>query len=68
MGIAYDGATWEEGKNGQKRRTLDNKVAYASFDSAKEFRRKKEGLLASRFDVDGIDLRVLNGDGANWIQ
>lgn len=68
VGIAYDGATWEEGKNGQKRRILDNKVAYASFDTAKEFRRKKEGLLASRFDVDAIDLRVLNGDGASWIQ
>ena len=68
VGIAYDGATWETGKNGQKRRTLDNKVAYASFDPAKEFRRKKEGLLASRFDVDTIDLRVLNGDGANWIR
>ena len=68
VGIAYDGVTWEEGKNGQKRRSLDNKVAYASFDTAKEFRRKKEGLLASRFDVDVIDLRVLNGDGANWIQ
>ena len=49
VGIAYDGATWEEGKNGQKRRILDNKVAYASFDTAKEFRRKKEGLLASRW-------------------
>ena len=68
VGIAYDGATWETGKNGQKRRTLDNKVAYASFAPAKEFRRKKEGLLASRFDVDTIDLRVLNGDGANWIR
>ena len=68
VGIAYDGATWEEGKHGQKRRTLDNKVAYASFEGAQDFRRKKEGLLASRFDVDAIDLRVLNGDGANWIQ
>ena len=68
MGIAYDGVTWEEGKNGQKRRTLDNKVAYASLEGAQDFRRKKEGLLASRFDVDAIDLRILNGDGANWIQ
>ena len=68
VGIAYDGVTWEEGKNGSKRRTLDNKVAYASFEGVKDFRRKKEGLLASRFDVDAIDLRVLNGDGANWIQ
>lgn len=68
VGIAYDGATWSGGKNGKLRRKLDNKVAYASFETAKEFRRKKEGILASRFDVDEIELRVLNGDGANWIQ
>ena len=68
MGIAYDGATWQIGKNKKKRRTLDNKVAYASFDEATEFKKNKEGILASRFNVDEIELRVINGDGAQWIQ
>ena len=66
MGIAYDGATWQIGKN--KRRTLDNKVAYAAFEDAAEFKKNKEGVLASRFNVDEIELRVINGDGAQWIQ
>ena len=67
VGIAYDGVQWAETKSG-KRRVLDNKVAYASFENAKTFRRNKEGLVASRFDVDEIELRVCNGDGANWIR
>ena len=68
VGIAYDGATWQVGKDKKKRRTLDNKVAYAAFESAGDFRKHKEGLLASRFCVDEIELRIINGDGAQWIQ
>ena len=68
VGIAYDGVQWELGKGGKKRRTLDCKVAYASFESAREFQRNKEGVVASRFNVDEVELRVINGDGAQWIQ
>ena len=68
VGIAYDGATWELCNGGKKRRTLDGKVAHAAFESASEFRRNKEGIIASRYDVGKIDLRIINGDGANWIQ
>lgn len=68
VGIAYDGVTWQIGKGGKKRRTLDCKVAYASFENVTEFRKNKEGVIASRFNVDEIDLRVINGDGAKWIQ
>lgn len=68
VGIAYDGVLYQTGKSGPKRRTLDNKVAYASFSSAEDFERNKEGLVASRFRVEDIRLRVSNGDGANWIR
>ena len=67
VGIAYDGVRCEKTGSGE-RRILDNKVAYASFESAGEFRKSKEGLVASRYDVDEIELRVHNGDGANWIR
>ena len=67
VGIAYPGVRWMPcGKT--KRRILDNKVAYASFDPVSAFRKAKEGLVASRFDVNGIELRIVNGDGAQWIQ
>ena len=68
VGIAYDGATWQIGKDKKKRRTLDCKVAYASFENAQDFMKNKEGLVASRFNVNEIELRVINGDGAQWIQ
>ena len=67
VGIAYDGVRWTETKSG-KRRVLDHKIAYASFKGAKEFRKVKEGLVASRFEVNQIQLRVCNGDGASWIR
>ena len=68
VGIAYDGVLWKEDRNGGKRRILNNKIAYSCFDRAKEFRANKEGLVASTFNVDAIELRVINGDGASWIQ
>ena len=68
VGIAYPGVKWMPCGKGKQRRILDNKVAYATFDSVGAFRKAKEGLVASRFDVKGIDLRIINGDGAQWIQ
>ena len=68
VGIAYDGVLWSGGKNGKARRELHNKVAYTSFDSAAKYRERKEGLVASRFNVKGIELRIRNGDGAGWVQ
>ena len=60
--IAYSGI-----KENGKRRRLADKVACASFDGVKDFIRRKEGVIASVYCVDEIELRVLNGDGANWI-
>mgnify|MGYP000943133107 CR=1 FL=1 len=60
--IAYSGI-----KESGKRRRLADKVACASFDGVKDFIRRKEGVIASVYCVDEIELRVLNGDGANWI-
>ncbi len=68
VGIAYDGVLWSGGKSGKERRKLHNKVAYTSFDSVAEYRKRKEGLVASRFNVKGIELRIRNGDGAGWVQ
>ena len=68
VGIAYDGARWIIYKDGTKRRILDNKVATAGFMPVTEFRKQKEGLIASVFAVDEIELRVINGDGGSWTQ
>ena len=68
VGIAYDGVLWSGGKDGKQRRTLDNKVSYASMEPAADFRRHKEGIIANHYRVDEIQQRILNGDGAAWLK
>lgn len=68
VGIAYTGALWSGGKSGKARRTLSDKVAYASFDAAAAYRFHKEGIVAGRFNMKNVELRVCNGDGAGWVQ
>ena len=53
-------------KGGKKRRTLHDKVAHASFESAEEFRKTKEGLIGSRYDTSCAKMRIIGGDGAGW--
>lgn len=68
IGIAYDGVLYRAQKDGRIRRELDNKVAYASFEPAADFRKHKENVISSVYNTDEIELRIKNGDGANWIQ
>lgn len=60
--IAYSGV-----KQNGKRRRLADKVACAGFDGIKDFIARKEGVIASVYRMDEIELRVQGGDGANWI-
>ncbi len=64
VAIAYDGAK----KTGKKRYELTNKVAYANFEAAGKFQKRKEGAIAAVYSVDEIETRLLNGDGAEWIK
>lgn len=61
VATVYDG--WEE--DGTK---LHNKVVFAGMESSKKFNEKTEAVIQSVFDIDASQLRVLNGDGANWIK
>jgi hypothetical protein len=64
VGIAYDGAE----KTGKKRYRLTNKVACATFENSRRFQWRKDGVIASAYNVDEIEQRCLNGDGARWIR
>lgn len=59
VSIAYAGVRLE----GPKRRVLENKVACAGFEPAREFLARKEGVIADTYNVDEVRLRVLNSDG-----
>ena len=64
LAIAYDGTT----ETAKGRYNLSNKVACANFEGVNEFVKRKEGVIASMYNVDEIESRVLNGDGAEWIK
>ena len=64
VAVAYEG--WKElSKN---RFELVNKIAYAGFENASMFYKKKEAMIAKEYKVDEIKMRILNGDGAAWIK
>ena len=62
--IAYDG--WID--KGSGRYSLDGKVVTAGFNKAANFQRLREAMIASEYDLDEVQIRFLNGDGAPWIK
>lgn len=64
VSIAYSGV--HEDASG--RRSLANKVSYASMEKAEPFRRHAEGVVADFYDVDRVERRVFNSDGGAWLQ
>ena len=64
VAIAYDG--WKDEGNG--RYSLSDKVVAAGFSGIREFREHKDAIIAEKYDMDGIQVRILNGDGAGWIR
>jgi hypothetical protein len=61
---AYSG--WKETPTG--RYETVGKVVCAGFESTEEFTKIREASLSQYYDADGIDVRILNGDGAKWIK
>ena len=64
VGIAYDG--WKQ--TGKNRYALDGKVVVAGFSEAREFRQYREAAIAEKYNMDEIELRIMNADGAEWIK
>ena len=62
--ITYDG--WVD--RGSGRYSLDGKVVTVGFDKAADFQRLREAMIASEYDLDEVQVRFLNGDGASWIK
>ena len=64
VAIAYDG--WAD--QGSGRYSLDGKVVTAGFNKAFDFQRLREAMIASEYNLDEVQIRFLNGDGASWIK
>ena len=64
LAIFYEG--WE--KTGKNRYELFGKNVISGFDTASNFQAKKEAKIASIYNIDEVEKRFLNGDGAAWIK
>jgi len=64
VGTAYTG--WSRSKDGRYK--TENKIAYASYVEASVFTSAFGALLRNRFDMDGVERQIMNGDGAGWIK
>lgn len=64
VGIAYDG--WKQA--GKGRYELSGKVVVAGFEGAKEFHEYREAAIAGKYNLDEVNERILNADGAAWIK
>ena len=64
VAISYEG--WK--KVSKERYEVAHKLVCAGFESAAEFRKRKEGMLGSNYNLDEIQMRILNGDGGSWIK
>lgn len=64
VAVAYEG--WKEVS--KDRYELVNKVACAGFEDISEFYRIKEAMIAKEYNIDEIQVRILNGDGAPMCQ
>lgn len=63
VGISYTG--WEQ--SGDGRCITANKMAYASFGEVSDFTEQFDALQSHCYDMDSVEVRLTNGDGAGWI-
>ena len=61
----YEG--WDAEKEKQNRSTLVEKHILAGIEDSKKFHDKREADIRRRYDADGIEQRIVNGDGGSWI-
>ena len=64
VGTMYEGWKADTGK----RSTLSGKTVYAGIEDSDTFREKWEAKIQSKYDPEKIGLRILNGDGGDWIK
>lgn len=66
LAISYTGWTLRPGS--KKEHVVVDKTVCASFSDSKHFKKLTDATIAEKYNVDEIDTRVLNGDGAKWIK
>lgn len=66
LGASYVG--WKKRTGSNKEFETVDKILCASFKPVNHFKKLCNATINEVYNVDGISLRVLNGDGASWIK
>lgn len=66
LGVSYTGWTLRPGS--KKEYVVVDKTVCASFSNANHFKNLTSAIIAEKYNVDEIQTRILNGDGAKWIK
>jgi len=66
IGIAYEG--WGKRYPLSKEYKTVEKMAFAGYMKAEDFKTLRDSAIAEKYNVDEIQYRILNGDGAAWIK
>jgi Uncharacterised protein family (UPF0236) len=66
VAISYTGWTLRPGSKSEH--IVVDKTVCASFKDINYFKKLSEATIAEKYNVDEIETRVLNGDGASWIK
>ncbi|NOH16494.1 hypothetical protein [Clostridium cochlearium] len=60
LGISYE--VWKKRNGSKDAYVVENKLAWASFDSSKKFKEFSDTSIAEIYNIDEIYTRILNGD------
>jgi hypothetical protein len=66
LAVTYEGWTRRSGK--KEAYVVKNKRVCAGFTDSHKFKKLRDTKIAEEYNVDEINLKIVNGDGASWIK
>lgn len=66
LAVSYTG--WKKRGGSKKEYIIQDKTFCASFNNSKHFKKLVAATVAEKYNIDEIETRILNGDGASWIK
>jgi hypothetical protein len=66
LAVSYTG--WKLRPGSKKEYVVVDKTVCASFENSNHFKKLTEATVNEKYNVDEIETRILNGDGAKWIK
>lgn len=66
LSVTYEGWVRRSGK--KEAYLVKNKRVCAGFTDSRKFKKLRDTKIAEEYNVDEIETKIVNGDGASWIK